>query len=334
VTPTFHPRLVNGRFGDPALFVEQLHRRDAILFDMGDLSALSARDLLRVSHVFVSHMHIDHFIGFDALLRVSVGREKAIRIAGPDGLCARIHHKLQGYEWDLVDRYDADLVIEAIEIGASGPQRAARFRFKRRFAMEEAQLPPRGAIPTGDGIAVEAVLLEHHGPCLGFALSEGAHANVWKNRLDERGLAPGQWLQKLKAAVLARAPDSEPIAIGDGRTTSLGELRDLVSVSPGQKVVYVTDVADTPANRDAIVRLAAGADTLFIESRFAAADEAQARDRAHLTTTAAGEISRAAGVRRVEPFHFSPRYEGEEERMIGEVMSAFEAEVEVAHMER
>ena len=30
-----------------------------------------------------------------------------------------------------------------------------------------------------------------------------------------------------------------------------------------------------------------------------------------------------AGVRRVEPFHFSPRYDGEEARMVGEVMAAF-----------
>ena len=32
--PNLHPRLVNGRFGDPALFVEMLHRRGAILFDL------------------------------------------------------------------------------------------------------------------------------------------------------------------------------------------------------------------------------------------------------------------------------------------------------------
>ena len=38
--PTLYPRLVNGRFGDPALFVETLHRRDALLFDMGDAAIL------------------------------------------------------------------------------------------------------------------------------------------------------------------------------------------------------------------------------------------------------------------------------------------------------
>jgi ribonuclease Z len=92
-------------------------------------------------------------------------------------------------------------------------------------------------------------------------------------------------------------------------------LRDLVTVTRGQKIAYVTDVADTPSNRSAIVQLARGADLLFIESRFAAADSEAARDRAHLTTTAAGGMARAAGVRRLEPFHFSPRYEGEEPRM-------------------
>jgi ribonuclease Z len=37
----------------------------------------------------------------------------------------------------------------------------------------------------------------------------------------------------------------------------------------------------------------------------------------------AGELAHAARARRVEPFHFSPRYEGEEDRMVGEVMAAF-----------
>jgi ribonuclease Z len=326
VTPTFHPGLVNGRFGDPALFVEMLHRREALLFDIGDVSALSTRDLLRVGHVFVSHMHMDHFIGLDALLRVSIGREKRVRITGPRGICDRVHHKLQGYEWDLAHRYDADAVFDAVELGAQGPERGARFRFKSGFAWEEQEVERGGPAGAGEGFEVRSALLEHHGPCLGYVLTEPAHANVWKNRLQERGLQPGQWLQELKAAVLASSSDQCRIALPGGGSAPLADLRDIVSVTPGQKIAYVTDVADTPANRDAIAQLAAGADSLFIESRFAAEDWEQARERAHLTTSAAGEIARAAGVRRVEPFHFSPRYEGEEERMIGEVMEKFAAE--------
>jgi ribonuclease Z len=43
-----------------------------------------------------------------------------------------------------------------------------------------------------------------------------------------------------------------------------------------------------------------------------------------LTTAAAGAIAREARVRRVEPFHFSPRYAGEEAHLLEEVQGAFE----------
>jgi ribonuclease Z len=69
--------------------------------------------------------------------------------------------------------------------------------------------------------------------------------------------------------------------------------------------------ADTPANRQVIIDLVRGADLLFIEAAFAEADTGIAAERAHLTTSGVGEIARAAEARRVEPFHFSPRYQGE-----------------------
>jgi ribonuclease Z len=166
-------------------------------------------------------------------------------------------------------------------------------------------------------------------PCLGFALQEAAHVNIWKNRLSERGLPVGPWLQSLKQAVVEGRPDDhliriEGAAASDGRLEPLGSLRDLLTVAAGQKIAYVTDVVDTPANRAAIVALVQNADILFIEAAFAGADAALARERAHLTTTAAGEIAREANVRRVEPFHFSRRYALEQERMLAEVTTAFE----------
>ena len=85
----------------------------------------------------------------------------------------------------------------------------------------------------------------------------------------------------------------------------------------------MTDAADTPANRATIIRLAQNADLLFIEAAFAQADTALALERAHLTTNAAGSLARAARVRRVEPFHFSPRYSGQEAQMLDEVITAF-----------
>jgi ribonuclease Z len=154
-------------------------------------------------------------------------------------------------------------------------------------------------------------------------VTETAHANVWKNRVSEQGLTPGPWLQELKQAILSGKPDEHLVMLPGEPAAALGTVRHLVTITAGQKIAFVTDVADTPGNRERIAALAENADTFFIEARFAADDAVQARQRAHLTTAAAGEIARLAKVRRVEPFHFSPRYAGEEERMITEVMTAF-----------
>ena len=68
------PYLVNDPFGDPLLYVDLHDEQRALLFDLGDLAVLPPRKLLRISHIFVTHTHMDHFAGFDQLLRVVLVR--------------------------------------------------------------------------------------------------------------------------------------------------------------------------------------------------------------------------------------------------------------------
>jgi ribonuclease Z len=85
-------------------------------------------------------------------------------------------------------------------------------------------------------------------------------------------------LRELKHAVIENMPDHHPIRIGHKQMTSempemrLAALRTVLTITPGQKIAYVTDAADTAANRDAIVKLVQNADMPFIEVGFAGAE--------------------------------------------------------------
>jgi ribonuclease Z len=326
--PNLHPSLVNGRSGDPALYIEMLFDKRAILFDLGDISLLSIRKILRLEQVFVSHAHIDHFVGFDRLLRLHIGRNRTIRLYGPAGFAQHVHHKLHAYRWDLVDRIAEDLVFVVTEIDSSMNMDTVRFRLKDAFAGETVGSGRilDMALCIEPNFRVSTVMLEHRTPCLAFAVEETAHVNVWKNRLMELGLSVGPWLRELKRAVVELRPDDHPVMLDSGHIMRLGELRPSVTITAGQKIGYVTDVADTPENRNKITRLVRNAEMLFIEAPFAQADAALAADRAHLTTAAAGAIAREANVRRIEPFHFSPRYTGQEARLLKEVQEAFQGQ--------
>jgi ribonuclease Z len=327
----FDARLVNDPFGDPGVYVDFRFERRALLFDLGDNAVLPPRKLLRLTHVFVSHTHMDHFIGFDRLVRICVGRHAGIRLFGPPGFVDQVERRLAAYTWDRVDRYDVELVLDVTEVDDHGATRAARFRTRTGFAREPL---PEGRVEGGvladeDSFRVRCALLDHRTPCLGFAVEEKTHVNVWKNRLVEMGLKVGPWVGELKAAALAGAADDQAVRAwwreSDGtheRMLAFGELKHALDFVPGQKLCYVTDVVFHAANVARIAALARDADLLFIESVFLEEDVAHAAQKQHLTARQAGTIARVAGARNVVQFHFSPRYAGREDEMRAELMVA------------
>ena len=327
----FRPRLVNGLFEDPVLFVDFAHQRRALLFDLGDIGRLSTKDLLKVSHVFVSHTHMDHFCGFDRLLRVRLGRPRQLWLCGPQGFLANLAGKLAGYRWDLVSSYSEALNIEAVEVHP-GVLRRQRFACRRGFVPDQ---PPReapfdGCLVAEPEFSVTAAVLQHSGPCLGFRFSERFHVNILKPPLRALGLKVGPWINRFKAALYAEAPADSPVtAVGDdGRQLNfrLADLAEaLVRVTAGQRIAYVTDAADTRENREAIAALIRGVDRLYIETAFLRCDAALARRRHHLTAARAGTLAGQAGVRELYPMHFSPRYTQRPALLMDEARQAFAA---------
>jgi ribonuclease Z len=329
-------RPINGPFEDPGVFVDLLHGRRGFLFDLGELGALSVREILRVRDIFVSHTHMDHFCGFDRLLRLCLGRDMDLRLFGPQGLIDQVEHKLRAYSWNLIGSYENELSFAVAELHADGRGRRAVFRLRHGFARtEEAEVEfPDGLLFEEGNLRARAAVLDHGIPCLGFALEEKWHVNVYKNRLIEQGLGKGPWLRELKALVLAEAPDDTPVRAWwreDGRLVercfALGELkRTLLDVVQGDRIAYVTDVAYSAANVAAIVQLARGAEILFIEAAFLDRERERATARRHLTARQAGTIARLAGAKRAVPFHFSPRHVDEEAALYLELDAAFAGE--------
>ena len=331
--PLFEPRLVNDAFGDPGLYIDFRDERRALLFDLGDITVLPPRKLMRLSHVFVTHAHMDHFSGFDHLLRVVLGRKACVVLFGGPGFIAQVEHKLRAYTWNVVHRYVIELVIDVREIGVDGRGQRARFSSRTQFERE----PCAAADLVGDVLHEETTFrvrgrfVDHDVPCLAYAIEEKTRMKVGKERLAALGVATGAWLRELKEAVRRGAPDATPIDVrwrdrnGEHMVTrNLSELRHLVlDVVPGQRIGYVTDLRYTEANARTLVELLAGVDLLFIESVFLHEDWEHALRKNHLTARQAGEIARRVGAKTVVPFHFSPRYEGRSAALIAEVHSAW-----------
>ena len=330
---TFAARLVNGPFGDPGLYIDLRWEGRALLFDLGHNDALPPAELLRVSHVFVSHCHMDHFIGFDRLLRLFLARDKKLYLFGPPGILACVEGKLRGYTWNLVDEYDF-----AIEVAEVAPDSIRRLLFRAATGFVAEELPSllfHGTLVDEPGFCVRAAHLDHRIYSLGFALEEKSHLNVDTAELHRLGVPAGPWLTEVKRALRHGEPDEWVITARwrlkngqeQSRDFALGNLRDrLVKETPGQKIAYVVDTLYSPENAARIAELAHGADLFFCESPFLDVDEDQATRRYHLTARQAGLLGRAAQAKKLVVFHFSPRYSGQAERIYQEARDVFRAE--------
>jgi ribonuclease Z len=331
--PHFHPNLVNGPFDDPALYIDFLFEKRAILFDLGDLHALPPRKILRISHVFISHTHMDHFAGLDRMLRILLGRDKQLHLFGPPGFIDRAEHRLSSYSWNLVEGYASDFTIIATEFDGADGLRSSRFRCRNRFS-REAETVKRaddGTLLDEETFRIRAAALDHAIPCLAFTLEEKSHVNIMKNHLLEQGFQVGPWLTELKTAVLRGDPDDGMFRVWWGkedglreRFLPLGTLKEeILQIVPGQKISYVTDAVCDDENAGRIRDLTRGSDCLFIEAMFLHEDAERAREKHHLTARQAGLLAREAGAKRIAPFHFSTRYTGREEALRMEAEEAF-----------
>jgi len=332
--PSFTPCLINNPIDDPGLLVSFSFQNRAIAFDLGDISNLSSREILKISHIFISHTHMDHFAGFDRLLRITLGRDKKLYIYGPEGFLDNIEGKLSGYTWNLVKNFSNQLTIHASEITENtlisqeylcqNGFKPVREPLRQKFCHQK--------IHEESSFHINASILDHGIPSLGFALKEKFQVNIRKDALETLNLIPGEWIEQLKRSVFEKNdPESiveVPYNKNDITTLKKYKLKDLIDqlilIRDGRKIAYVADAAYTPDNVEKIIKLSKNADHLFIEAAFLEQDIGHASEKKHLTARQAGELAGLAGVKRFTLFHFSPRYQKSEELFYAEAKKAYQ----------
>jgi ribonuclease Z len=309
---------VLGRPGtDNALFVkvDTGQSQTRLLFDCGDgcPHQLPGGELREVDHLCFSHLHMDHVSGFDLFFRLTFNRTtKANHIWVPHGSGEVIQHRFRGFTWNLVDeKQEGEWLVHEI-----GPDvlHTAKYLLGEGFRAAHPQPEWRRRDRTvldGDGFILEAVLLDHGTPSVGYIVRELARVNVDTEKLFAKGLRPGPWVKRLRGPL---ALAGETVAI-DGAEHPLGALqRELLLSTPGDSIAYLTDFRMTPATTDLLASCLRGVNTVVCESQYRAADVDLADRVMHSTAEEVAVMAAKAGIGRLILFHFSDRYEADDRR--------------------
>jgi ribonuclease Z len=302
-----------GRDNALLVTVDSGQSQHQLLFDCGEgcLSKIPVSQLQAIEAVFFSHFHIDHVAGFDTFLRMNWDRPDApVRIFGPPGAIKIVHHRLQGFTWNLVAGVPGEWIIT--ELG-DGKVRSSRFWTSEGFQTEhelEDTAATGAAVYCGDCFEIRAHTLNHGTPCLAYAVREDDRHNVDTDVLRELGLQPGPWLKTVKN----RGVDEATTVSVAGRDLLVSDLRGrLLTSTPGDAVAYVTDfLLESESEEDQLVRFLSGCRTLVCENNYRDADANLARKNYHMTSSDVARLASRVAPDKLVLFHLSDRYDSQE----------------------
>lgn len=294
---------------------------ERLLFDCGEscLSGIPLAGILDIDHVCFSHFHMDHISGFDSLFRALFDRDtKPNVIWGPPGTGRVMHHRFQGFLWNLHEGLEAPWRVVDIFPEELHTQ---RYELKEAFATahDEGRRPWHRTILEGTGFTLEAITMDHHTPSMAYVVREKPKRNIDVSRLAALGLQPGPWLKQLKDCAAA-----EHLMV-DGVSRNAGDLqRHLVTETSGDSIAYLTDfVLDAPA-LDRLSAFLGGCRTLVCESQYRHEDIGLARRHFHITSVLAATLAKSSGAEKLILFHVSSRYQLEGWReILAEARSVF-----------
>ncbi|MGE4317940.1 MAG: ribonuclease Z [Deferribacterales bacterium] len=308
----FDIKQVNSPFEDTAFLVRNTYKTESMLFDCGRIGALSNSEVLSISEIFISHTHIDHFYGFDRILRGTLLSGKKFRVFGPPGIIKNVRGKIDSYTWNLIKSYPVS--YEVIELNDSKKEyRTASFSAFDGFDQVDGSIL-HDDILLGDGFRLDFELFDHRVPSVGYRVTEKEMVAVNKTALTDSGYVSGKWLGELKNRILSDDMDSLIEAeMKDGvKEVKVSQAASaFIEYVRPQSVTFITDIAPSLENCRKAVQLAKDTDVLLIEGVFLKEDVAHANRKKHLTLDLSKYIFRESGAKKARFFHFAPRYDAD-----------------------
>lgn len=223
----------------------------------------------RIDHIFISHLHGDHYFGLIGLLSTMhlFGRKKELLLVGPPGLAEIITMQLRYSETSL----------------------AFKIRFKE-FRPDETEV-----IYDHEKYDVTTIPMNHRVPCSGYLFREKP-----KKRRINRKILPDVNLSKME---ILQLKDGEDILNEDGSVKHKNSLLTL-DANPSYSYAYCSDTRYKPELQEVVK----GVDMMYHEATFANDMKERAVTTYHTTAAEAAQFAKDAKVGRLLLGHFSSRY--------------------------
>ena len=314
--------LINEKYEDPGIVVEIESLGKYILFDIGNISRLDRHLLRKITHVFITHTHLDHFIGFDTLLRNKLGKPHTVEVFGISPLSQNLFCRLQGYIWNLVE-FEPQLIFKLKEVDGN-KFKTYQFDIKKKFKRELVKVESitDDVMYEDEFIKIRFTVLDHKIDILGYSFEYKPRLKLIPERLKEFNLK-GVEVGKLKK-FLESSDNKGKSFIIEGKSYSYEYLKDKLSYTiPGYKISYITDVIYSEENKEKILKLVKNSDVLYCEAVFLEKDKEQSKKVYHLTSKETGEIAKLGNVKKLIIFHISRRYGKNYKKVLDEVREVF-----------
>lgn len=252
------------------------HNEQLYLLDCGEGTQLQLRKykvkFQRINHIFITHLHGDHFLGLPGLLSTMhlLGRSRDLHVYA--------HRDLQ-----------KGILIQ-LEISHA--------KLKYNIVWHELNFKERTTLFESDQILIESFPLSHGIPCCGYRISEKPKS------LNMRPTVIGKY--GIPIARIRQIKHGADYVLANGDVVPNSELT--LPPSDTRSYAYCTDTAYHKRTAEFVQ----GADLLYHESTFLESEATRAKDTHHSTAKIAAQVAKEAGVGRLMLGHYSARYRNDD----------------------